>query len=444
MDALKRSLQTRLATRARAVLERYHPTVVAVTGSVGKTSTKEAIATVLKALGDVRASSGNYNNELGVPLTIIGVASPGRSLLGWWRVMASARHLARGGSTYPKTLVLEMGADRPGDLAALVAFAKPSVSVVTDVSESHLEYFSSIDAIAKEKSTIVQALGEGGLAVLNADNHWTAAMRKLHTGQTLTYGITQTADVRAEQITPTNQLPATALQPDAVALQATGVPLGTTFRISYKGQTVPVWLPRVLGMQQVYAALAAAAVGVSQGCNLVQIGEALLGYVPPRGRMNLVTGVKHTLLIDDTYNASTVSAIAALEVLGGLKPRGRRIAVLGDMAELGRASEAGHREVGRHAAHTCDFAVFVGPKMKLAAEAAEAAGLLDEQHTEVLDSRQVEAVLQPVIQSGDIVLIKGSQSARMERVTKALMAEPERAAQLLVRQYGDWLQTAQT
>src|SRR3990167_3021341 len=154
--------------------------------------------------------------------------------------------------------------------------------------------------------------------------------------------------------------------------------------------------------------------------------------------MNLIPGLKRTLLIDDTYNASTVSTIAALEVLGSLKPKGRRIAVLGDMAELGVASEAGHREVGKHAAHTADFAVFVGPQMKMAAESAEVASMTDERHTEVLDSRQVEAALQSVVKPGDVVLVKGSQSMRMERVVKGLMAEPERATSLLVRQGAQW------
>ena len=438
---MQQALQEKLATQAAAVLARYQPTIVAVTGSVGKTSTKEAIACVLRPGRDVRATSGNYNNELGVPLTILGEESPGRSVFGWWGVLRRARRLARGGHAYPKTLVLEMAMDRPGDLAKLVAFAKPSVAVVTDVSESHLEFFSSIEAIAEEKSTIVRALGANGVAVLNADNHWTAAMRKQHTGRTLTFGIKQAADLHAEEIGTTDQLPPSAVSPDLEALKSLGLPLGTTFKLAYKGQHVPVRLPRVLGNQQVYAALAAAAVAVSQGRNLVQVGEALLGYVPPRGRMNLIPGEKQTLIIDDTYNASPVSTIAALEVLGTLKPRGRRIAVLGDMAELGRASEAGHREVGKHVAHTADFAVFVGDKMALAAQAAEQAGMTDERHTEVHDSRQVEAVLESVMSQGDVVLVKGSQVARMERVVKALMAEPERSGDLLVRQYGDWLTT---
>jgi len=436
---LTQRLQTKLAGTAGDVLARHKPTVVVVTGSVGKTSSKEAIATVLRARGEVRASSGNYNNELGVPLAILGEESPGRSLLGWWGVLRRGRALARGG-VYPDMLVLEMGADRPGDLAKLVAFAKPSVAVVTDVSESHLEFFSTIDAIAEEKSTIVRALGPDGVAVLNADNHWTAGMRKLHHGRTLTYGIQNEADLHAEEVQVTDQLPGAAASHDVELLRELGVPLGTTFKVSYGGQNVPVRLPLVLGKQQVYAALAAAAVGIALGRNLVEVGEALLGYVPPRGRMNLIPGLKRTLLIDDTYNASTVSTIAALEVLGSLKPKGRRIAVLGDMAELGRSSEAGHREVGKHAAHAADFAIFVGPKMKMAAEAAEAAGMRDEQHTEVNDSRQVEAALQPVLETGDVVLVKGSQSMRMERVVKGLMAEPERAEQLLVRQYGAWLE----
>src|SRR3990167_9119300 len=132
---LQKKMQAKLADLARQVLERHQPTIVAVTGSVGKTSTKEAIACVLKNRG-ARASQGNYNNELGVPLTILGEESPGKNIFGWWSVLRRGRRLAAGGVDYPSILVLEMAADRPGDLAALIAFAPPRITVVTNVSES--------------------------------------------------------------------------------------------------------------------------------------------------------------------------------------------------------------------------------------------------------------------------------------------------------------------
>jgi len=438
---VQNNLQSRLAEAAKAVLARHKPLIVAITGSVGKTSTKDAVATVLGARGAVRASSGNYNNELGLPLTILGEESPGRSMFGWWKLLRRARALAAGGSEsgYPKVVVLEMGMDRPGDLTKLVEIAKPSVSVVTNVGESHLEFFTDVAAIAQEKATIVRALDPSGTAVLNVDNSWTRDMQKLHPGKTITFGIEQEADVRGIEITATDQLPgAVVLDQTMQRLKGLNVPLGTAFKISHAGKTVPVRLPRVLGNQQVYSALAAAAVGIAYGMNLVEISEALLQYVPPKGRMNLLPGIKDTLIIDDTYNASPASTIAALDSLAALKPAGRRIAVLGDMAELGSATEPGHKAVGERAAAACDFAVFVGPKSKLASQAAESAGMVDQRQTHVNDSSQVEAVLQNVLKPGDVVLCKGSQVVRMERAVKALMAEPERANDLLVRQTGVW------
>ncbi len=442
---LQKNLETKLAQLAQAVLARHKPFIVAITGSVGKTSTKDAIATVLGEHESVRASQGNYNNELGLPLTILGEESPGRSPFGWWKLLRRARKLAAGGPSglsgdaYPKVLVLEMGMDHPGDLAKLVAIARPNLSVVTNVGESHLEFFADVAAIAREKATLVDALGPEGIAVLNADNKWSRDMRARHSGKTITFGISGVADVSAIDSKPTDQVPEQAmLDATMQRLKGLGVPLGTAFKITYNGQTVPVRLPRVLGNQQVYSALAAAAVGIVRGMNLVQISEALLQYVPPKGRMSLLPGVKDALIVDDSYNASPASTIAALDALAELKPTGRRIAVLGDMAELGSATESGHAAVGERASTACDFAVFVGPKMKFASEAAERVGLIDQRQTHVNDASQVEAVLQTVMRAGDVLLVKGSQVMRMERVVKALMAEPERADELLVRQTGLW------
>ncbi len=434
-------LQQRLFDLSRQTLERYHPIVVAITGSVGKTSTKDAIATVLAAKFSVRASSGNYNNEIGVPLTILGEDSPGKSVIGWWRLLRRAKKVAAGhDSNYPHVLVLEMAMDRPGDLAKLVALAKPATSVVTGVSESHLEFFTSISAIAAEKATLIKALAPEGTAIVNADNKLSADMRRLHPGKTLTFGIDAAdADVTATDLQFLMQLsPGTSHNRDTELLEAAGMPLGMTFKAEFEKTSVPMRLPRALGRQQVYSALAAIAVGLAHGMNLVEISDALLKFVPPKGRTTLIPGIKNTMLIDDTYNASPVSTIAALNVLAAMKTGGRRIAILGDMAELGERTEPGHREVGTHAAKTSNFAIFVGPKMKFAGEAADEAGMTDERHTEVLDARQVEDVIQPKLEAGDVVLIKGSQSMRMERVVKSLMAEPERAAELLVRQTGLW------
>lgn len=436
---VQKRIQDKLANAARTVLAAHKPFVIGITGSVGKTSTKEAVATVLAAHEEVLASKGNYNNELGVPLTVLDERSPRKKLFGWWALLRRSKKLANPEAEYPKALVLEMAMDRPGDLAKLVEIAKPNLSIVTNVGETHLEFFKSIEAIAEEKATLVTELGPDGIAVLNVDNQWTRQMQKLHSGRTVTFGIDNDADVRAENVRSTSELPEGS-QADATLrkLRGLNVPLGTVFELTYKGQRINVTLVGMLGVQQVYSALAAAAVGLERGMSLEEIAKALTQFIPPKGRMNLIPGIKDSLIIDDSYNAAPASTIAALDVLGSLKPSGRRVAVLGDMAELGVATESGHKQVGEHAARTCDFAVFVGPKSKFAAAAAEAAGLVDERQTHVMEARQVEGVLQKVLRAGDVVLIKGSQSIRVDRAVKALMAEPERAKELLVRQSEGW------
>jgi len=435
---IQKRIEQKLALLASQVLERHQPKIVAVTGSVGKTSAKDAIATVLGSKYSVRASSGNYNNELGLPLTILGEESPGRSVFGWWRLMSRARRVASGGDDYPQVLVLEMGADRPGDIANLTKIAPPDVAVVTQVSESHLEFFDSVDAIANEKSQVVRALKSDGVAVLNVDNDLSARMRQHSSGTTMTFGTSQ-ADVQAGEANVLTDISESNIPNTNVdALKHAGLPLGTKIEVTHGGKSAQVVLPGALGKQHVYAVLAGIAVGIALDVSLDQAAGTLMSYVPPRGRMNMISGLKDSLLIDDTYNASIASTIAALETLGSMPVKGRRIAILGDMAELGAATETGHRDVGKHAAHTCDFAIFVGPKMKFAAAAAEEAGLVDEKQTHVNDSRQVENVIQPMINAGDVLLIKGSQSVRMERAVKALMSDPLRAEALLVRQGPEW------
>ncbi len=431
----KKKIEQRLAAVAKDVLEQYKPEIISITGSVGKSSTKQALKTVLSHKFSVRANKQNYNTEWGVPLTILDEKSPERSLFNWWRLFGRAKKMAQGGAEeYPKMLVLEMGMDRPGDIAKLVDIAKPDVAVVTNVSGSHQEFFESLEAIAQEKSTLVKALSPDGIAVANADNQLARQIGQAHPGKTLLYGLSEDADIRAIDIRPVTVLPESDKRdPELDFLQRAGAPVGLGFNIVYNNESVPVVLPRVLGVTHVSAALAAAAVGLIKGMSLAQIAEALIGYEPVVGRMSLIAGIKDTAIIDDTYNASPESTMAALDALNSAGARGRKIAILGDMAELGAATEEGHRQVGIKAAEVADFAIFVGPKMQFAAGAAEEAGLVDDRQTQVQDARQVEAIIQSTLRAGDMVLIKGSRVMKMEQITKNLMATPNRAKTLLVQ-----------
>ncbi|MDP3993727.1 MAG: UDP-N-acetylmuramoyl-tripeptide--D-alanyl-D-alanine ligase [bacterium] len=416
----KNILKTVLRWLSILILWKYQPLIIAITGSVGKTAAKEAVFAVASIKARTRKSYGNYNNEIGVPLTIIGCISPGRKFFAWLWIFAKGVFIFLFPAKYPKILVVEMGADRPGDIEYLTSFVKPAVSVVTAVGPSHLENFSKMDHIILEKSNLVRVL-RGGTAVLNYDDPAVRQMAAKHKGKTTFYGLDSRADIAASDIIYK--------------------PQGIIFKARYSGNTVPIELTGVLGEPSVYAALAAAACGIVLGLNLVEIGRALGIYRTLPGRLRLLSGIKSTTIIDDTYNSSPASAIAALEILS-LLPAQRRIAILGDMAELGEATEQGHREVGRAVAERkIDIFVVVGPKSKFSGDEARLAGYAGGQILEFENSDEARIPVQNLIRPGDMILVKGSQAARMEKIVKEIMAEPERAGKLLCRQSGTWLDT---
>lgn len=427
-------LQNILRLFARQVLRKYQPKVVGISGSIGKTSAKEAIFTVLSSEFQTRHSAKSYNNELGVPLTILGTESGGRNPLKWLAVFVHAlRLILWRDKNYPELLVLELGADHPGDTDYLLTFVECTVGVLTAIAPVHIEFFGDLDGVAKEESTLVRRLPATRVAVLNADDELVMTASEKVKAAKLTYGFAATADVRAYEERVSGQQMAT----DGVESIR-----GVSFKVSYQGSTVPVFLPSSVGRHSVNAALAAIAVGVSLGMNLVRISENLRQYRPPRGRMNLIDGIKYTLIIDDTYNSSPNPVAAALDVLKKVQlPESRhKFAVLGDMLELGSYTDRSHLEVGRRVAELgIDCLVCVGAKSKLTASAAIAAGMSKERVWTFDKAAEAGIFLQDRIEQGDLLLIKGSQGMRMERIVKELMAEPLRASELLCRHDAKWL-----
>lgn len=427
---MKSLLQKILATLARAILKKYRPRIVGITGSVGKSSTKEAVMKVLGERFKVRGSPKNYNNELGVPLAIIGAFSGGRSPFRWLWVLWRAVSVIVRRVDYPGLLVLEMGADHPGDIAYLTRLAPPEVGVVTAVAPVHTEFLKNVGGVLREKRTLVEAVPQKGFAVLNHDDELVRDMAGHTRARVITYGFLEGADVRALEFTLHYER--------GVRSENAGI----LFKMAYGGSVAPMHIPGVLGKQHVYAALAGAAVGCAFDMNLIEIARGIARYEPPRGRMCIMAGIKRTTVIDDTYNASPRSTHEALRTLRAIEipESARRIAVLGDMKELGAYEEEGHREVGVLVAELgVDLLITVGELARGIAHGAREKGMVDDHIFEFMNRDEAGRFVQDRMHEGDVVLVKGSQAARMENIVKEIMAEPQRAPELLVRQDNDWL-----
>ncbi len=416
-------LEMVLRWMAIAILKKYHPKIVGITGSIGKTSTKEAVFSVLSEYYKVRKNEKNYNNEIGIPLTIIGAESGGKSAAKWTIVFFRWLFQLILPLPYPKILVLEMGVDRPGDMKYLLSFIKPLVGIVTNVSGSHLEFFKNIDHIAKEKSLLIKSLPENGLAVLNGGDE-----RVLKMGEKIK------SPIKACGFGDNVQVKATDLSFSRENLVLSGI----SFKLNYEGKIIPVRLPGIAAPYFVNSALLAIAVGVFFKINLIEIARALENFATPPGRMKLIEGIKGSFIIDDSYNSSPASASAAIDVLKEIKAR-RKIAVFGDMLELGSESASGHQEIIKKSFNAGVSALFaVGERMKSAIRMIDAENFSNTEIFYFSDPEAAGRELQKFVSAGDVILIKGSQGMRMEKVAEEIMADPLQAENLLCRQSEEW------
>ncbi len=433
----KKIVQLKLNFFAKAILKKYNPEIIGITGSVGKTSAKEAVYAVLASKYKVRRNKGNYNNEFGLPLTIIGKKSGNKNPFKWCGIFWKAFLLwVFKDKNYPEILVLEMGADHPGDIDYLTKLAPCRIGIITAVAPVHTEYFGSIDAVIQEKSILVKKLPKDGMAILNYDDANVHSMSKTTKTKLVTFGFENGADLQALEIR-------NLIKKDKVGVELgeEEIARGISFKINYQGNTVPIYLPGVLGRGHIYAALAGAAVGISHDMNLIQISEALEKYSPPKGRMNIIKGIRHTTLIDDSYNSSPVAAMSALGVLRDLPTDKdeKHIAVLGDMLELGEYTEEGHRRVGATVAeYAIDTLITVGEAARFIADEARLRGMDDKEIFSFDYAEEAGKFLQDRMERGDMILIKGSQGVRMEKIVKEVMDEPLKACDLLVRQDKSW------
>ncbi len=361
---------------------RFDPLTVGITGSIGKTSTKEAVAAVLASRFQTLKSEGNENNEIGLPLTVLRL---GRS---------------------DAALVLEMGMYVEGEIADLVRIGRPRIGVVTAVQPVHLSRIGSLDAIEQEKGRLVEGLPANGTAVLNADDERVLRMADRTAARVMTYGFADDADVRAEAV-------------------GSAGPDGMRFTLRAAGGSQPVAISQ-LGRHAVHNALAAAAVGLAAGIDLATIAAALGSASGAAHRGELIR-LGDVTVFDDSYNAAPASMLAALDVLAGL--RGRRVAVLGEMLELGEDADAGHAAVGRAAARVADLLIVVGDDPEGSADAlavgALEAGLAPDRILRVADAEAALDELRPRLSTGDVVLVKASRGIALDRLVDALRRELE-------------------
>ncbi len=420
-----------LRVSASLILAKYQPRIIGITGSVGKTSTKQAVLAILTQRYRTHANSKNYNNEFGVPFTIIGCAPPLSSISRWIAVFGKVVFLlARRSSTYPELLILEMGADRPGDISRLTSLAPPDIGIITAIGEAHHEFFKSKTAIAKEKSVMVTHLPANGYAILNADDEIVQALDKKTKATVITFGFHENADVRAIE--------------EKISYQTrSGVshPVGMSFKICVQGASVPLLLPHVIGRPHILAALAGCAVGIAHRMNLLEITEALREFQPPCGRMRILEGIKNTTLIDDTYNSSPTATKCALQALATINvpETSSRYAVLGDMLELGTLTRDAHREIGECVLDcNVNYLVTVGQKAKEIASSASHNGFSHDKIFSFDDAHTAGRFLKSKLEPHDVVLLKGSQGIRMEKAVIELMAEPTSASELVCRQENYW------
>lgn len=417
-------LEKILRFMAKTVLWKYKPMIVGITGSVGKTSAKEAVFLALSFKFNVRKNEKNYNNEIGIPLTIIGAQSGNRSIAGWIRVFFKWLAAVIFPIEYPKILILEMGADRPGDIEYLLSFIKPSVGIITAISESHLEFFKSIVRIAKEKRKLIKELPLDGIAVLNGDDEKVSTLKSATSAPAVFFGSGENCQFKFSDISFNYN---------------NFEPQGISFKLNYDGKVVPIRLPNVLAPHLIYAALAAIATGIFFKINLIEVAKALEGFIPPRGRMSLIAGKNESFIIDDTYNASPVSASAALGVLKECVAI-RKIVALGDMLELGEVSDSGHKKIARSAFENGTNLFFaVGDRMKKAFRELESEEKLFGRIFYFDDSDSAGNELGKILKKGDLVLVKGSQGMRMEKTVEKLLVNSSEAEKLLCRQDSEWL-----
>ena len=428
MKAIFKTIIVSIITlEAKLILKKHKPKIIAVIGSVGKTTTKDAIYTAIGPSLHVRKSQKTLNTEVGIPLTIVGCENGWLNPLTWLKNIFHGIYVLLLETNYPDWLIIEVGADRPGDISNIARWLKPDTIVVTRFPDIpvHVEYFVSPEELIKEKCSIIEVAGPETKLVLNGDDPKVRSLKDTYNElKTTTFGLEKN-----------NNFVASNYQ----ISQLHHIPTGIRFKVNHDGKSIPIHINGALGRQHIFPSLAAMAVGTMQGINLLELGEALSNQETPPGRMRLIPGIKKTIIIDDSYNSSPVAVDEALNTLDTVRVDGKKIVVLGDMLELGKFSVDEHKRVGKAAAKICDLFITIGFRARDMAQGALLGGLHESKILQYEDAQRAGKELESFLEAGDIVLVKGSQSIRTERVVEEIMRDPQNKKDLLVRQEDEWI-----
>lgn len=421
-----------LRTLAQATLKIYKPKIIAVTGNIGKTSTKDAIFAAISGTYSARKSYKSFNSEIGVPLTILGEDNQWSDPIGWFLlfIRSALRLVVR--EDYPTWLVLEIGADAPGDIETITKWLKPDIAVLTQFGDVpvHIENFKNDRTlIVREKAFLPKALKKDGVFIYCGDDVDASQIAEDITRTKVTFGFKpeNTISIHNDTFLYTTK---DGLQGDISGMQ---YELHTQ-----DGKVVHIERKGYLG--RVYAVAGAAACAVAQVLNvdLDVLDTALSEYTPESGRMRILDGIKRSVLLDDTYNAAPKAMKHALETLQTIDVRGKKIAILGDMLELGKHTEKVHKEIGKEASQAAHKLITVGMRARFIVEGALNDGMDENNIFQFEDAQKAGKFAESLIEEGDVVLLKASQGIRMERASEELLRYPEMKDELLVRQSDEW------
>jgi len=419
---LRNSVLKILEFLAKKKLQRLDATIIGITGSVGKTSCKELVADILSKKYKVLKNEKSYNSEFGLLLTILRQKSGFSSPIQWIKIIVKGFFQAFFVNEHFDYLVLEMGVDKPGDMDYLTRIAPPEIAIMTAIKPVHLDVaqFASIEDVFNEKKKIVSGMKKSGTAFITLDDKFISKLAMENGKKIVTYSQNKTADFYANDIEQTEE--------------------GLKFKVNFKGDSFNAFVP-LFGEYQLSMVLPAIIAGIKADVSIHDIQAALKGFSLPPGRMSLIKGLKNTLILDSSYNASPEAVKEALKVLDffGKKRATRRIFVFGNMNELGSHSKSLHQEVGEHVPANADMLIAVGKDVGYTAESAKKKGLPDENIHSFENVNQAVDFYKKEIKTGDIILVKGSQNkVRLEIFVKAFMLRPEEAEDTLVRQERNW------